>query len=57
MRRKCNALLVILQKNRFISGSVTTLAISALLGEHVTGPYYGQLLKRIFLDLIGSLLY
>ena len=27
------------KKYRFISGPVTTLAIPALLGEHVTGPY------------------
>ena len=26
---------------RFISGPVTMLAIPALLGEHVTGPYEG----------------
>lgn len=27
------------KKYRFISGPVATLAISALLGEHVIGPY------------------
>ena len=30
------------RKYRFISGLVTMLAISALWGEHVTGPYEGQ---------------
>ena len=30
------------KKYRFISGPVTTLAIPALLGAHVIGPYEGQ---------------
>ena len=29
------------KKYRFINGPVTVLAIPALLGEHVTGPYEG----------------
>ena len=33
----------IFKKYCFISGPVTTLAIPALLGEHVTGPYEGQI--------------